>query len=156
VRGPWQRASSNTGHGGLASVLEGFCLGDGVLWVGSGAVTAVGVVQEEERQRGGVLGAFLFFPPFLTARVGAEGAGVDRGSLHKHGYRVETHENSEAHSNLIFSDFCLPGVRHNARKKFKFEFLKIFTLGGQHIGQGFQNYFCSEEIGCFAEILFQI
>jgi hypothetical protein len=136
VRGPWQRASSNTGHGGLASVLEGFCLGNGVLWVGSGAVTVVGVVQEEERRRGGVL--------------------VDRGSLHKHGYRVETHENSEAHSNLIFSDFCLPGVRHNAHKKFKFEFLKIFTLGGQHIGQGFQNYFCSEEIGCFAEILFQI
>jgi hypothetical protein len=34
--------------------------------------------------------------------------------------------------------------------------LKIFTLGGQHIGQVFQNYFCSEEIGCFAEILFQI
>jgi hypothetical protein len=32
--------------------------------------------------------------------------------------------------------------------------LKIFTLGGQHIGQGFQNYFCSEEMGCFAEILF--
>jgi hypothetical protein len=27
----------------------------------------------------------------------------------------------------------LPGVRPNARKKFKFEFLKFFTLGDQHI-----------------------
>jgi hypothetical protein len=34
--------------------------------------------------------------------------------------------------------------------------LNFFTLGGQHIGQGFQSYFCSEEIGCFAEILFRI
>jgi hypothetical protein len=45
VRGPWRRATSNTGHGGLARVLEGFGLGDGVLWVGSGEVTAVGDVQ---------------------------------------------------------------------------------------------------------------
>jgi hypothetical protein len=35
---------SNTGHGGLARMLEGFGLGDGVLWVGSGEVTAVGDV----------------------------------------------------------------------------------------------------------------
>jgi hypothetical protein len=90
------------------------------------------------------------------ARVGAEGAGLDRGRLHEHGYRVETNGDSEAHSKLDFLDFCLPDVRQNARKKFKFDFLKIFTLGGQHIGQGFQNYFCSEEMGCFAEILFRI
>jgi hypothetical protein len=102
----------------------------------------------------GVLGAFLFFLPLLTAWVGAEGAGFNRGVVHDHGYRVETDGDSDPHSNLIFSDFCLPGVRSNARKKFKFEFLKFLTLGGQQIGQGFQNYFCSEEIGCFAEILF--
>jgi hypothetical protein len=91
-------------------VLEGFCLGDGGLWVGSGAVTAVGVMQEEKRQRGGVLGAFFFFPPLLTARVRAEGARLDRGRLHEHGYRVETNGDSEAHSKLDFLDFCLPGV----------------------------------------------
>jgi hypothetical protein len=34
-------------------MLGGFGLGCGVLWVGSSAVTAVGVVQEEERQRRG-------------------------------------------------------------------------------------------------------
>jgi hypothetical protein len=38
----------------------------------------------------------------------------------------------------IFPDFRLPGVRRNARKRFKFEILKISTLGDQHIGQGFQ------------------
>jgi hypothetical protein len=52
--------------------------------------------------------------------------------------------------------FCLPGARRNVRKKFKFEFLKFSTLGDQHIGQGIQWYFCSEERMSFAEILFQI
>jgi hypothetical protein len=55
-----------------------------------------------------------------------------------------------------FARFHLPGVRRNARKKFKFEFLKFSTLGDQHIGQGFQSYFCSGEITGFAQILFQI
>jgi hypothetical protein len=39
---------------------------------------------------------------------------------------------------MILPDFRLPGVRRNARKRFKFVFLKFFTLGDQHIGQGFQ------------------
>jgi hypothetical protein len=55
----------------------------------------------------------------------------------------------------IFPDFCSPGVRHNARKKFEFEFLKMATVVCQDIGQGFQNYFCSEEISCFAKVIFQ-
>jgi hypothetical protein len=38
----------------------------------------------------------------------------------------------------IFADFRSPGVRRNARKIFKFEILKISTLGDPHIGQGFQ------------------
>jgi hypothetical protein len=45
-------------------------------------------------------------------------------------------------------------VRRNARKKFKFEFLKFSTLVDQHIGQGFQSYFCYKERIGFAEILF--
>jgi hypothetical protein len=56
----------------------------------------------------------------------------------------------------IFSDFCSPGVRSNARKKLKFEFLQFFTLGGQHTRQGFQRYFCYQERLSFAEIIFQI
>jgi hypothetical protein len=156
VRGPWQRTSNNTGQGGLARVLGGFGLGRGVLWVGSGAVTTVGVVQEEERQRGGVLGAFPFFPPLLTARVGAEGAGLDRGVVNEHGYRHETNGNSAGHCELDSLRFCLPGVRRNARMKLYFEFLKFFTLGYQHISQGFQRYFCYQERLSFAEIIFQI
>jgi hypothetical protein len=89
--------------------------------------------REQREKRGGVLGAFLVFPPFLTAWVGAEGAGVDRGVVHEHGYRVETDGDSDPHSSFDFLDFCLPGVWSNARKKFKFEFLKFFTLGDQHI-----------------------
>jgi hypothetical protein len=44
--------TGDTGLDGLARVLEGFGLGGGVLWVGSGEVTMVGDVQragEEER-----------------------------------------------------------------------------------------------------------
>jgi hypothetical protein len=52
----------------------------------------------------------------------------------------------------ISLDFRLPGVRRNARMKLKFEILKFFTLGGHHIGQGFQEYFCYKEITCFAKI----
>jgi hypothetical protein len=40
--------------------------------------------------------------------------------------------------NSISPDFRLPGARRNARKKIKFEILKISTLGDQHISQGFQ------------------
>jgi hypothetical protein len=32
--------------------------------------------------------------------------------------------------------------------------LKTSTLGDQHIGQGFQSYFCYKEMLSFAEILF--
>jgi hypothetical protein len=34
--------------------------------------------------------------------------------------------------------------------------LKIFTLGGQHVSQGFQRYFCYKERLSFAEIIFRI
>jgi hypothetical protein len=39
--------------------------------------------------------------------------------------------------NLILLDFCPPGARHNARKKFEFEFLKTAIVVCQDIGQGF-------------------
>jgi hypothetical protein len=144
--------TGEAGHGGLARVLAGFCLGDGVLWVGSGEVTAVGNLQRGRGTERGVRAASSSSPPFLTARVRAEGAGLDRGDVHEHGYRVETNGNSDAHSSSDFLDFCLPGVRHNSRKKFEFEFLRMATVVHQHIGQGFQNYFCSEEITGLAKI----
>jgi hypothetical protein len=52
-------------------------------------------------------------------------------------------------------EFHPPGVRRIARKKFKFEILKISTLGDQQIGEGFQSYFCYQERRSFPEILFQ-
>jgi hypothetical protein len=72
------------------------------------------------------------------AWVGAGGAGVDRGGVKEHGYRRGANKNSDLHSSSDLLDFHLQGVRRNARKKFKFEFLKISTLGDQHIGQGIQ------------------
>jgi hypothetical protein len=133
-------------------MLAGLGRGDGVLWVGAGEVTPVGNVQRAEGEERGSWAGSSSSPPCLTARVGAEGAGLDRGGLHEHGYRARANGNSDDHSELIFSDFCSPGVRHNARKKFEFEFLKTATVVRQHIGQGFQGYFCSEEITCFAKI----
>jgi hypothetical protein len=133
VRGPWQRASSNTGHGGLARMLGGFGLGGGVLWVGSGTVMAVGVVQEEERQRRGSWARSASSLPFSRLGSGQRGLGSTAASSMSMatGLRRTATVILTVHS--IFFDFRLPGVRHNARKRFKFEFLKFFTLGDQHI-----------------------
>jgi hypothetical protein len=43
----------NAGRGGLGSVLAGFGLGIGALWVGVGETTPVGIVQRAEGKRGG-------------------------------------------------------------------------------------------------------
>jgi hypothetical protein len=56
-------------------VLGGFGLGCGVLWVGSGAVMAVGVVQEEERQRGGCWAHSSSSLPFSWLGLGQRGLG---------------------------------------------------------------------------------
>jgi hypothetical protein len=113
-------------------VLAGFCLDDGVLWVGAGEFATVGDVQRAEEEERGSSSS----PPFLMARVGAEGARLDRRDVYERGYKVKMNGSSDPHSNLIFSDFCSPGVRSNARKKFKFEFLKTATVVCQDIGQG--------------------
>jgi hypothetical protein len=125
-----------------------------MLWVGAGEGRAVGDVQQAGKKREGVLGAASSSPPFLTARVGAGGAGLYRGIFQEHGDRVWANGNSAGHCELDSLRFCPPGVRRIARKKFKFEILKFSTLGDQHIGQGFQSYFCYKERLSFAEILF--
>jgi hypothetical protein len=149
------KCTGDTGLDGLACVLGDGCLGRGVLWVGAGESTAVGSLQRGRRRREGGPGAVLCFLPCRTAWVGAEGAGVDRGGVQEHGYRLETDGDSDPHSDHDLFDFHRPGVRRNARKRFKFEILKISTLGDQHIDQGFQSYFCYKEMLSFAEILFQ-
>jgi hypothetical protein len=79
--------TGDTGLDGLARVLEGCCLGRGVLWVGSGEVTMVGDVQQAGEEERGSWVLSSSSPPFLTARVGVEGAGLDRGVVNEHGYR---------------------------------------------------------------------
>jgi hypothetical protein len=152
AQGALATCTGKAGRCGFGRVLEGFGRGDGVLWVGAGEATTVGVVQGEEGQRGGGPGGVFLLLPCRTAWVGVEGAGLDRGGLHEHGYRIKTNGNRIVHSSSDILDSCPPGARHNARKKSKFEFLKIFTLGGLHIRQGFQRYFCSEQLSCFAKI----
>jgi hypothetical protein len=137
-------------------VLGGFGLGCGMLWVGAGEGRVVGDVQVAGKKRGGSRGAVSSSPPFSMAWVGAEGAGIDRGIVQEHGDRVWASKNSDLHSSFDLARFHLPGVRRIARKNFKFEILKFSTLGDQHIGQGFQSYFCYKERIGFAEILFQI
>jgi hypothetical protein len=133
-------------------VLGGFGLGCGVLWVGAGEGRAVGDVQQAGKKRGGVLGAASSSPPFLMARVGAGGAGLDRGTVQEHGNRVWASKNSDRHSELDSLDFSAASVQRNARKRFKFEFLKTSTLGDQHTSPGFQIYFCYQEWFSLAEI----
>jgi hypothetical protein len=91
-------------------VLAGLGRGGGVLWVGAGVATLVGSLQRGRgTERGGPGGVFPLLP-CRTAWVGAEGAGLDRGGLHEHGYRVETNGNRVCHSSSDFLDFCPPGV----------------------------------------------
>jgi hypothetical protein len=71
----------DAGHGGLARMLAGLGRGDGVLWVGAGEATTVGVVQGAAGQRGGVRVCSSSSPPSLMARVGAEGVGLDQGGF---------------------------------------------------------------------------
>jgi hypothetical protein len=77
-----------------------------------------------QREKRGVWVCSYSSPPCLTARVGAEGAGLDRGDAHEHGYRAEAKMKSVSYSELIFSDFCSPGVRHNACKNSNFAFFE--------------------------------
>jgi hypothetical protein len=136
-------------------VLGGCWLGRGVLWVGAGEGRAVGSVQRRRRLGGGP-GRSSLLPSASHGLGRGRVAGVDRGDAKEHGYRRGANQNSDLHSSSDLLDFHLQGVRRNARKRFKFEFLKFSTLGDQHNGQGFQSYFCYKEMLSFAEILFRI
>jgi hypothetical protein len=97
----------------------------------------VGDVQRAEGEERGSWARSSSSPPFLMARVGAEGAGLDRGDVHEHGYRARANGNSDDHSEVDFLDFFPPRVRSNARKNSNFKFLKTTTGVCQDIGQGF-------------------
>jgi hypothetical protein len=132
----------------LVSAAE--CCGSALAGAGRSAS------RREEDDWEGALGAILFFPPLLLARVGAGGAGFDRGVSQEHGDSAWASWNSAAPVNSISFDFLSASVRRNARKNLKFEILKFSNLDNQHMSQGIQWYFCFEERIRFAEILFQI
>jgi hypothetical protein len=102
-------------------VLEGFGLGDWVLWVGSGEVTAVGDVQGAEGEERGSWARSSSSPPFLTARVGAEGARLDRGSVHGMATGSGANENSDLHSETDFSRFLPTTCSIKCPQEFKFQ-----------------------------------
>jgi hypothetical protein len=53
VRGALATCKGNAGRGGLGSVLAGFGLGVGALWVGVCETTPIDIVQRAEGNRGG-------------------------------------------------------------------------------------------------------
>jgi hypothetical protein len=62
------------------------------------------------------------FLPGLMVGVGAGEAGPGRTGT------------ASSTVNVVFSKFCPPGVRHNVRKKSKFEFSKFSNWVGHYIG----------------------
>jgi hypothetical protein len=150
------KCTGDTGLDGLASMLEGGCLGRGVLWVGASDGTAVGGLQRGRRRREGGPGAVFFSSHVARLGSGQRELGSTAGVSRSMATGFERARTVKLTVLLIFADFRLPGVRRNARKKFKFEILKFFTLGDQHIDQGFHSYFCYKEMSSFAEILFPI
>jgi hypothetical protein len=130
--------TGDTGLDGLVRVLEGFGLGRGVLWVDSGEGTVVESLQRaEEEERGGswVLSPLLL--PFSRLGLGQRGLGSTAEVSRSMATGFERARTVKLTVIMICPDFHLPGVRRNARKRFKFEFLKFSTLGDPHIGQGF-------------------
>jgi hypothetical protein len=107
-------------------MLAGLGRGDGALWVGAGEVTTVGNLQRAEGEERGSWACSSSSPPFLTARVGAEGAGIDRGDVQEHGYRVKTNGNRIFHSEFNFSGFLPTRCSTHCPQEFIF---RIFENG---------------------------
>jgi hypothetical protein len=112
----------DAGRGGLGGVLEGFGRGVGALWVGGGKATTVGIVQREEGQREGVRAASSFSSHVAWPGSGQRGLGLDQGDSTGMATGCERTGTALVTVNSIFPDFCPPGARHNAHKKFEFEF----------------------------------
>jgi hypothetical protein len=121
--------TGDTGLDGLACVLEGFGLGCGMLWVGAGEGTMVGSLQRAGEEERGVPGAVSSSPPFLTARVGAEGAGLDRGVVQEHGYRLRANGNSDLHSELRFARFLSARCSTKCPQEFQISNFENFHFG---------------------------
>jgi hypothetical protein len=122
AQGGLARCIVDAGRGGLGGVLEGLGRGDGVLWVGGGEATTVGIVLREEGQREGVRAASSFSSHVARPGSGQRGLGSTAGDSTSMATGCERTGTAFVTVKSIFSDFCPPGARHNARKKFEFEF----------------------------------
>jgi hypothetical protein len=142
AQGVLAMCTGKAGCGGLGGVLAGCCPGVGVLWACSGELTPVGIVQRAEGKERGCPGGFLPVLHVSRSGSGQRGLELDRGVSTSMATGLGRMGTAMATVALIFPGFRPPSVRHNARKNSKFKFLKSFTLGCQHIKQGFQRYFC--------------
>jgi hypothetical protein len=129
AQGVLATCTGKAGHGGLARVLAGLGRGDGVLWVGAGEVTTVGNVQRAEGEERGSWACSSSSSPCLTARVGAEGAGLDRGDVQEHGYRARANWNNDAHSEVDFSGFLPTRCSVKCPQEFKIRIFENFHFG---------------------------
>jgi hypothetical protein len=90
---------------GFGCVLAGLGRSDGALWVGCGELTLVGVVQREERQRGGGSGCFSSLSSLSHGLGRGWGGWARQRECPRHGYRVRAKVNSDVHSKTDFSRF---------------------------------------------------
>jgi hypothetical protein len=130
--GVWRRARAKPGAAALGACWRGKVLASGHCGHALASSRRSASCREAEgKERGS--GLFPPFLPSLTARVGAEEAGARQRGSPRACYRARVYGDSVGHSSLDFPKFCPPGVRHNARMNFKFEFLKTSTVGCQDI-----------------------
>jgi hypothetical protein len=101
--------------------------------VGSRALWSVDW-EEKERETSPFTGRG---PVWSNGKSTAGREGVSSGMARS----ARSYGNGVGYSGRDFLNLCSQGVRSNARMNSNFEFLKSFTLGCQHIKQGFQRYF---------------
>jgi hypothetical protein len=129
AQGVLATCASKAGCCGFGRVLAGLGRGDGARWVGAGEVTTVGNVQRAEGEERGSWACSSSSPLFLTARVGAEGAGLDRGVVHEHGYRARVNWNSVAHSEFDLSGFLPTRCSVKCPQELKIQIFENFHFG---------------------------
>jgi hypothetical protein len=142
AQGVLATCTGKAGRGGLGGMLAGLGRGDGALWAHVGELMPVGTVQRGRGRREGVRAVSSLSFHVSRPGSGQRGLGLDRGEVSSMATGLGRTGTSMATVALILPGFRSPSVRHNARKNSKFKFLKSFTLGCQHITQGFQRYFC--------------
>jgi hypothetical protein len=88
-----------------------------------------GACREEEGEERGGPGAVLRFLPCCSAWVRAEGAGVDRGGVQEHGYRLRVNGDSDIHSELDFSRFSSARCSTKCPQEIQIRIFENFHFG---------------------------